>query len=175
MKMKLSPLLVGLSLAILVPQAQANELLEIDEVNGTLVGTLDGNPITLTLTGPQNGWTISLPLGLIFNGLQTVELGEPENSSQKNEVLVGTSPGFLTWTSDIPNNTGNSSLPASVTITLAGIDVLLFPRPFDLKLVDKDDGAQKGVPDTCSTAGILVLAVFGILAVSRVCGVKAQF
>jgi hypothetical protein len=49
MKMKLCPLLVSLSLAILGPQATFGDLLEIDEVNGTLVGTYNGNPITLTL------------------------------------------------------------------------------------------------------------------------------
>jgi hypothetical protein len=106
---------------------------------------------------------------LLFNGSQTVELGEPGNSSLKNEVLVS-APNIasLTWTSDIPNNTGNS-LPASVTIPSAGFNHAT-DRYFDLMLVDKDDGGQKGVPDTSSTAGILALAGFGMVAMSRVCG-----
>jgi hypothetical protein len=103
---------------------------------------------------------------------ETVELGEPENPNQKNEVLVGTSPNFLTWTSDIKNNTG-SSLDSSGTITDAGLN-LADNMSLDLKLVDKDDGGKKGVPDTSSTAGILILAGFGILAMSRVCGLKVQ-
>jgi hypothetical protein len=182
MKMKLFPLLVGLSLTILgCSQAAFGALIvEIDEVNGTLVGILHGlngnGIIGLTLTGPQDGWTVQLPSGFALTSPgPTVELGEPENSGQKNEVLVGTQPQFLTWTSDRPNDTGNPSLPASITIPDAGtINAGLSLVEFDLKLVDKDDGSQKGVPDTSSTAGILILAVFGIVAMSRVCNLKVQ-
>jgi hypothetical protein len=173
MKMKLSPLLVGLSLAILGPQAAfGNNLLEIDEVNGTIVGTYNGNPIKLILTGPQDGWTIQLPSNLTLDAVTLVAaLGEPESSSLKNEIAL-TQPTFLTWRSDVPAGNLSGLLRTSITFGLAGTDNK--GDRFDLKLVDKDDGGQKGVPDTSSTAGILILAGFGMVAMSRVCGLKVQ-
>jgi hypothetical protein len=162
-------------LALGAAASHANTTLELDEQNGTITATYTGNPIfnptlPITLTGPQDGWTIQLPSNFSLKSPAVdVILGEPENPfppasglALHNEILVGTQPQFLTWNSDLqPNSRTESPQPTTVTIFDAGIDTET-QTPFDLVLSDKSDGPAEGVPDTAATLPLLSLALAGL-------------
>jgi hypothetical protein len=176
MKTRLLSILAVLALGAVA--SHANNTLELDEENGTIVATYNGNPLSITLTGPQDGWTIQLPADFALNSPSVdVILGEPENPfppasglALHNEILVGTQPQFLTWNSDLqPNGRIESPQPTTVTIPnaggtssggsgLAGGKIVVF----DLVLSDKGDSPTGGAPDTAATLPLLGLSLMGL-------------
>jgi hypothetical protein len=179
MKTRLLSILAGLALGAVA--SHANNTLELDEENGTIVATYNGNPLSITLTGPQDGWTIQLPADFSLNQPSLdVILGEPENPfppasglALHNEILVGTQPQFLTWNSDLqPNGRIESPQPTTVTIPNAGSTASGIASgtsgagagkavPFDLVLSDKGD-SPVGAPDTAATLPLLGLSLMGL-------------
>jgi hypothetical protein len=168
-------------LAVLALGAVASHAatLELDEQNGTITATFDGNPITITLTGPKDGWTIQLPNTFSLNGppAYDVLVGEPETPSSgfapHNEILVGTAPQFLTWNSDLPSSSAyEGSRPTTATINDAGSTMSGIGTTggglgagkavvFDLVLSDKGD-SPTGVPDAAATLPLLGLSLAGL-------------
>ena len=168
MKHRIYILTAALSLAAATSQAVPNAQLEIIESGEAIFATFNGStPIPLTITGPKDGWTIQLPSDYSLNSPSLdVLLGEPENALQHNEILVGTQPQFLTWTSDI----GTTADPAGITAVLP--TSILIPNagtygpsnlPFDLTLTDR----LAAVPDASSTFTLFTVALLGLLGVSR--------
>jgi hypothetical protein len=128
--------------------------LTLTESGNTITGDLNGAPVALTLTGPVDGWTIQLPDNFALNAIGSVLVGEPGGEgagNEINEVLVGTQPQFLTWTSDIPGQPGAAALPAEVTIPDAGT---FAGAPLILVLRDVND-TPTTTPDGGATAGLL--------------------
>jgi hypothetical protein len=157
------------ALALAAVTSQAQPQLVIKEVNEGIVATYGGSPISPTITGATDGWTIQLPAGFalspnIVGGL--FDLGEPENANEYNQVAI-TQPDFLTWDSDIAGAGTAPPFPlTSITIVGAGTFVSAAggTETFDLVLSDE---LSRSVPETASTAALLGLAAAGLLVAAK--------
>ena len=146
--------------------------LVIDEINGTLVVTLNGVPVTgspFAPTGPTDHWVETLS-GFSFNNNVngTFKLGEPEDTLTKNEISSFNTNGHFEWRSDIAKAKQDSTFPFSITTLDAGTDPS--GNPFNLTLTDTSDALS--VPDTGSTFGLLSLAITALLGATRLRSVK---
>jgi hypothetical protein len=160
MKTRLLSILAVLALGAVASHAHTDQF-DIYEQNGTITATYLGNPLSITVTGSQDGWTIQLPSNFSLDPLDVI-LGEPEKPLEHNEVLVGTQPQFLTWNSDLPSSSLNDqNLSTTMAIFDAGIETGS-QRSFTLNLTDIGDGPTVGVPDTASTLPFLSLAMAGL-------------
>jgi hypothetical protein len=153
-------LAVALALTAASSRAQNGQLV-ITELNESIVATFNGSPISPTLSGPVDGWTIQLPTGFSLANIMgnLYNLGEPESATTRNDVAV-TQPTFLTWNSDLTGPPLGS--PTSLTVPNAG--TFQGPTggsvPIDLTISDQQ---SRTVPDTGSTAlllGIPAVALF---------------
>lgn len=155
--------------------ATTTDNLVINEVNGTLIITLNGTPISgspFAPTGPGDHWVLTLS-GYSFdkNVNGTFKLGEPENTRQKNEISSFNKNGHFEWRSDIANAPGDTGLPFSITVDLAGTDPN--GNPFNLTLEENGgsgtctNGCGESTPDGGTTAILLGTALTALGAMRR--------
>jgi len=136
---------------------------ETGETFDSITADLNGAPVAITLTGAVDGWTIELPDTFSLLPIGSVLLGEPGDPSLVNEVLVGTTPHFLTWNSDI-TVAGVSGLPTELTIANAGTFVT---APLSLVLRDVAPHTTTPTPDAGATATLMLGAGSLLLAGRR--------
>jgi hypothetical protein len=165
--MKTNPkkLIVVLALGVLaVGTMRANSILTLTEANGTLTADLDGTAVTLTLNGTVDHWSVFFPTGFSINQFGSVQVGEPENASEKNIVAgFASNPGVishLVWESDLGGGTTASNI---ITIANGGT---FNGVAFDLRLQDLGDG-PRSVPDGGATATLLGIALLSLVGSSR--------
>jgi hypothetical protein len=164
MKRSIITVAIGLSLAVFAAQAnaQANDVLQISEVGenfNDIVATFNGAPLSVTLTGAADGWTIELPAGFALNVGGPFLVGEPEDPSLFNQILIS-QPTFILWDSDLSGAT--SALPNPLTILNAGTGP---GGAVDLVLADNAGGAP--VPEAASTLSLLGISLAGLRYFAR--------
>jgi hypothetical protein len=130
--------------------AQPIPTLTITEQNETLTADYNGTAIPLTLGGLVDAWSVDLPPEFNLFDLGIKLLGEPEDPTLGNQILVG--PGTdLTWLSDLAGpgagelNSKNVG-PAGVYTPAGGQ-----PETFQLILQDLPERA----PDAGATIVLL--------------------
>jgi hypothetical protein len=157
-------------LAMNTAQAQVN-VLSITEVgeSPTPVVTFNGDPVTLDAASTlfKDNWTIVLPASFALSQGGNVFVGEPENATQVNSILVGTQPTTLTWESDVATPAGVSGLQNPLTLHSAGTFTTAsgLKESFDLVLADVPGGT---VPDRTSTTALLALMLLGLFGAARI-------
>jgi hypothetical protein len=157
MRLRIIAMAIGLSLAL--SAARANDILAITETGenfNDLVATFNGAPLSITLTGPADGWTIELPAGFSVGISGQAFVAEPENSALYNAISF-TQPTFMIWESELVPQPG-FTLPTSNTVTLPGAGTGPFEMPFDLVLTD----GPRSVPDGGATAMLFTAALTGL-------------
>jgi hypothetical protein len=160
--MKLRIISVALVLSSLLFAARANDILQVTETGENFSGiqaTLNGAPVSITLTGAADNWTIEFPIGYALNKTSSsILLGDPEAAPGPTFSLINTiditQPTFMLWTSDIVSNVGSLN---PVTIPDAGTDPS--GRQVDLVLAD----SPRSVPDASSTFSLLGTALAGLV------------
>ena len=129
--------------------------LTITEQNETLTADYNGTPITLALGGPVDGWTADLPSQFaLFPNIGLVLLGEPEDADRGNEIIVGSQPTTILWTSDLLRI--GAGEPTIKNIGPAGIFTAgpgIAPETFQLILQD--------LPETAPDAGATIVLLGG--------------
>lgn len=159
---KLSLIAILLALAAIV---RANDILQITEISGpvdSLVGTYNGAPLNIAVTGPD--FTVTLPTGYLFSSSilgQSTMIADADDPIGVNLISIPvTDPAvFLAWISDVPLP---GAFPSSFTFTNAGTN----PNGsvFDLIV---SNGAGQGVPDGGSTFMLLGGALVTMGGVTR--------
>ena len=157
------------------PSGTTTDTLIIDEINDTLVITLNGTPISgsaFAPTGPKDHWVLTLT-GYSFdkNVNGTFKLGEPENTNEKNEISSFNKNGHFEWRSDIANSKNDTGLPFSITVLDAGTD----PKgnPFNLTLEENGgsgtciNGCGESAPDNGATVMLFGGALTGLGVMRR--------
>src|SRR5215472_16694728 len=105
--------------------AQAQNILKITQVgeSPTPVVTYNGSPVTLNPVSTlfKDNWTLVLPDTFALASQGQVLVGEPEDATRANILLVGTQPTTIVWSSDQPIPPGSPTpLDNPLTIVNAG-------------------------------------------------------
>ncbi|MBV9009478.1 MAG: VPDSG-CTERM sorting domain-containing protein [Verrucomicrobia bacterium] len=159
---RLAMVVFGISVALSV--ARADDVLRITETGegfNDLSATYNGAPLTVSLSGTPDAWTVQLPNGYVFNSNvigQGVFLNEPESTSLFDQVNVPRA-NFLTWISDIPA----TGAIGTNTFTFNGAGTGPDGKHFDL--IVANSGSR--VPDTGSTMALLAAGLGAIAVVAR--------
>jgi hypothetical protein len=161
--MRLRFIVVAMGLSLALCAARANDSVTIAEIGETgISATFNGQPLSVTVTGPADNWTIELPSGFSVGISGQAFVGEPENFFLSN-VISFTQPTFMIWESEVDlSGMGLVGLPSTVTLVGAGVGPT---GTFDLVLADSPP--RPSVADGGATAMLLTAALSGLGLVRR--------
>jgi hypothetical protein len=128
--------------------------LQITENSSTsLSATLDGSPVTVHNTGPDQ-WTLTFDNTFAFTVFDLPWV-EPDSSLLGNFVS-GTGTNQLFVLSDVPVGSDTpDGTTQSATVFISDVQT-------DINITFHDHGDSATVPDTGATLGLLVLAMIGL-------------
>jgi|SRR4051812_5284884 hypothetical protein len=157
-------LVVGTAVALTQPViAGAIHQLSITENSSTsLTATYDGSPLTVTVFGFPEAWTISLPPSFVPSTFLQ-QWSEPENSTLVNSVNFGSSLFFVLIKSD-RQFTDTFALNGDGATVPVGTD-----RGATVFATFNDNAAgSEAAPDTGATIGLLFLALIALFGATHV-------
>lgn len=157
-------LVVGIAVALTQRvMAGAIHQLSITENSSTsLTATYDGSPLTVTVFGFPEAWTISLPPSFVPSTFLQ-QWSEPDNSSLVNSVNFGSALGFFILIKSDSQFTDRFALNADGATVQVGTDggATVFATFTD------DATDSEAAPDTGATIGLLFLALIALFSATH--------